>query len=327
MVKPGTENLEAYTLYLRGRYFANKTTADAFRVATEYFEQAIELDPASVAAHCGLAECLTLRGFGEFGDLPPREAMPRAKSAALRAMELDPAAPEPHQWLAGTMMFYDWNWERAEAHFKVATASGHNSSAEALYSVFLGAMSRHRESIPRILRAQTLDPVSVKIHRTVARCYTWAGEYERAVAHLRAALQMEPSHPTTHAWMGRALLAQGLFQEVLAASERAMDAAGRLPIFLELAGCAYAELGMHSEASLILQELRQLATRGYVSATYEANVLGAMGDLDEAFRLYDHAVEQRSGYLALLRVNPQINSRIRSDPRFTALLRQLRLDF
>jgi TolB-like protein/Flp pilus assembly protein TadD len=328
LVKPVTENLEAYTLYMRGRYFANKRTVDDLRLATEYFEQVIELDPASAPAHSGLAGCWSLRGFEEFGDLPPREAMPKAKAAALRAIALDPAGTEAHVWLGSVMMLYDWDWEGAETHFKLAVESGVNPIAHLWYAVFLAAMSRHEESITRVLRAQTLDPLSLPVHLTVARCYAWAGEYEKALEQLRATQHMEPHHPLSYAWFGRVYLAMGHFQDALTELQTGMDIAGRLPVLLELAGCAYGASGMHAEAREVLEELRQLARHRYVSPMFEAYVLGAMGELDEAFRAYDRAVEQRVGYLALLRVmHESASSTFRSDPRFAALLKKLQLDF
>jgi TolB-like protein len=328
LVKPVTQNLEAYTLYMRGRYFLNKRTVDDLRVATEYFEQAIELDPASAPVHSGLAACLSLRGFEEFGDLSPRKAMPQAKAAALRAIDLDPAGTEAHTWLGVVMMLYDWDWAGAEAQFKTATESGLNSIAHLWYAIFLGAMSRHEESIARILRAEALDPVSFPVHQTVARCYAWAGEYEKALQQLRATLQMEPRHPLTYAWFGRVFLGMHQFQDALTELQRGMEVAGRQPLLLGLAGCAYGELGMRGKACEVLEELRQLSSRRYVSPMFEVMVLGGMDELDETFCLYDRAVEQRSGLLAFLRATLENTSAaIRSDPRFAELLKKLRLDF
>ena len=328
LVKPATENLEAYNLYMRGRYCANKRTPGELRMATEYFEQAIALDPAFAQAHSGLAGCLALRGFEEFGELPPREAMPKAEAAALKAIELDPAATEGHLWLGVVRLLYDWDRAEAEAEFKKATASGQNSIAHLWYAVLLASESRYEESITRILQAQALDPLSLPVHQTVARCYAWAGEYDKALEHLRATLKMEPSHPFTYAWIGRALLGKGDFQEAATELQKGMEVAGRLPLLLQLTGCAYARLGLHEQAGDILAELRQLSTSRYVSPMFEAYVLAAMGRLDEAFRVYDSAVEQRCGLLAFFRITHEAASpEAKADPRFSALLKKVRLDF
>ena len=322
LVKPVTENLEAYTLYMRGRYFANKRTSDDLRVATEYFEQAIELDPSSAPAHSGLAACLSLRGFEEFGDLPPREAMPRAKAAALKAIDLDPSGTEAHIWLGVVMMLYDWDWAGAEEQFRTATESGLNPMAHMWYAVFLAAMSRHEESITRVLRAEALDPVSFPIHQTVARCYAWAGEYDKALEQLRTALEMEPRHPLTYVWIGRAFFGKRLFKEALTELTKGMEIAGRLPLLLQVTACAYGKLGMTAEAREVLEELGQLSNRRYISPMFEASVLGSMGELDEAFRAYDRAVEQRSGLFAFLNIHGALetfSTAVRGDPRFAAL--------
>ena len=328
LVKPATENLEAYTLYMRGRYFANKRTPEDLRVATEYFEQAIQLDPTSAAAHSGLAACWALRGFEEFGDLAPREAMPKAKAAALTAIDLDPAGLEARIWLGVVAMLYDWDRKEAEVQLKIASESGQNSIAHLWYAVLLATGLRHEESITRILGAQALDPLSLPVHQTVARCYAWAGEFEKALEQLRATQQMEPRHPLTYAWFGRIFLGMHRFQEALTELQRGMEVAGRLPLLLALAGCAYGQLGMHAKAGEVLEELRQLSTRRYVSPIYEAYVLGVMGELDEAFRLYERAVEQRSGLLAFLPITHEnASAAVRSDPRFAALLKRLRLAY
>ena len=320
LVKPVTENLEAYTLYMRGRYFANKRTGDDLRVATEYFEQAIELDPSSAPAHSGLAACLSLRGFEEFGDLPPREAMPRAKAAALKAIDLDPAGTEAHIWLGVVMMLYDWDWAGAEEQFRTATESGLNPIAHVWYAVFLAVMSRHEESITRILRAEALDPVSFPIHQTVARCYAWAGEYDKALEQLRTALEMEPRHPLTYVWIGRAYFGKQLFKEALTELTKGMEIAGRLPLLLQITGCAYGKLGMIAQAREVLTELGQLSKHRYISPIFEASVLESIGELDEAFRAYDRGLEERSGMFAFLNVHGALETfnTVAGDPRFAA---------
>lgn len=328
LVKPATENLEAYTLYMRGRYFASKRTADDLRIASGYFDQAVEVDPSSAAAHSGLAECWSLRGFEEFGDLAPREAMPKAKAAALKAIELDPASIEAHIWLGVVTMLYDWDWGQAETQFKMATESGSSSVAHLWYAVFLAAMSRQEESNSHILRAQTLDPVSIPVNHTITRCYAWAGKYDRALEQLRTTQQMEPHHPMTYAWLGRVYLWMHRPQEALTEVQTGMEVAGRLPLLLTVAGCAYGELGMLTKAREIVEELQEGSNRRYVSPIFQAYVLSAMRELDEAFHLYDQAVEQRAGQLAFLRVNQDVvRPAVRFDPRFTVLLKRIGLDF
>jgi len=328
LVKPVTENLEAYNLYMKGRYFVSRRTAENIRSAIRYFEQAIALDPSSAPVHSGLAACWSLLGFEEFGDLAPRDAMPQAKAAALRAIELDPSDTDARLWLGVITMLYDWEWAEAETQFRMATQSGLNSIAHLWYACFLAIMSRRDESLACVRRAELLDPISLPVNHTIARCYAWAGEYEKALEQLRATQQMDPHHPLTYAWLGRTYIGMGCFQDALTELQSGMVIAGRLPLLLQVTGCAYGRLGMYSKAREILEELRALPAPRYVSPTYQAYVLGAMGELDEAFGLFGCAMEQRSGLLAFLRVTQEMaNPALTSDPRYITLLQQLRLDF
>ncbi len=331
LVRPATDNLEAYTLYLRGRYFTNRRTLESLKIATEYFEQATERDSSYAPAYAGLGECWTLRGLVEWDDPELPLALPRAKQAALQSIALSPGLHEARGWLAAVHMLYDWDWPLAEAEFRRATESQpENSRAHLWYAIYLGAMGRHQESLARILRAQVLDPVSLPIHQIVARCYVWSGDYDTALEHLRTAREMEPGHPLTSAWTARALSGKGLFHEALEELRKAMAVAGRLPLLLALAGRAYGELGMRAEALGVLEHLRQESGRRHISPILAALVAGSVGDRDEAFRLYDLAYEQRSSDLAFLRVPnvslPDKSSTIRSDPRFQELLRKMQLD-
>jgi tetratricopeptide (TPR) repeat protein len=186
---------------------------------------------------------------------------------------------------------------------------------------------RYEESLALVLRAQALDPLSLPVHQTVARCYSWAGEYEKALSQLRTTQQMEPHHPLTYAWFGRVFLGMGRLEDALTQVQKGMEVAGRLPLLLQLAGCALGRLGKHREAGEILVELQQLSTRQYVSPTYQAYVLGAMGELGEALRMFERAVEQRSGLLALAHVTHETAvPALWSNPRFAALLKKAGLD-
>jgi serine/threonine-protein kinase len=328
LVKPSTDSIEAYTLYLRGRHAANRRTAEGLRAGIEYFDQAIARDPTYAAAHAERAACWALRGFEEFMDLPPREAMPQAKAAASKALEIDPLLAEAHGWLAVVATLYDWDWTEAEARFRRAIESApEHSMAHVWYAMFLGAMGRHEESLRIILRAEALDPISQLIHLSVGRCYFFAGEYDRALAQLRATLEMEPRHGLVYAWIGRALCGKGMYREAAAELETGMRVAGRSPVMLEVAGYAYGRSGLREEALATLRAFRQEASRRYVSPVCEARILVAIGELDEAFTRYDLAYQQRSGYLAFLRVDPDRGDPLRSEPRFAALLQKLHLNF
>jgi adenylate cyclase len=198
--------------------------------------------------------------------------------------------------------------------------------AHAWYAIFLGAMGRHEESIRMILRAEALDPLSHVIHLCAGRCYFFAGEYDRALVQFRATLEMEPGHGLVYAWIGRALCGKGMHRQAAEELEAGMNLAGRLPVMLMVAGYAHGRSGSRDKALDALKALRQQASRRYVSPVCEAAILVGIDELDEAFALYDVAYQQRSGYLAFLRVDPAREYPIRSDRRFVALLERLRLN-
>ena len=330
LVKPGTEMLDAYTLYLRGRYFANKRSLEGLTIASEYFEQAAERDPSYALALAGLAECWTLRGLVEWNDPALPQALPKAKAAALRAVGSNPGLHEARGWLAAVHMLYDWDWERAEVEFRRATESQPETCRASLwYSVFLSAMGRHGESLKRILRARALDPISLPVNQIAARCFVWAGEYDQALAQLQAVRELEPQHPVTCAWTARALCGGGRFSEALEEVNKGMTAAGRQPLLVAIAGRACGELGRRDEALAMLEELRQASTRRYISPMLPGLVLASVGELDEVFRLYEQAYAERASELAFLRVS-QVSlpdrPELRSHPRFRALLAKMRLD-
>lgn len=326
VVKPATEVLEAYTLYLRGRYCANKRTSEALRAGCEYFQLAVERDPSYALAYAGLAECYALRGFEEFGpDLTPTQALPPAKAAAVKALELDPAIADAHCWLGAIALLYDWDWAAAEREFQLALSLSPRAPLPLVwYATFLYARGRDDESLRIIERAEAHDPGSLIVQLTAARCCYFAGRYDDALKRVRATLEMEPTYMLAYLWMGRVYRAKGLLREAAAALEQGMKRLGRLPILLMLSGSVYGQLGMRDAALGILAELRQHAALRYVPAVYEATLLAGLGDMDEAFQRLNHAYEEGSGFLVFLR--DKVWDPLRSDPRFTALLKKMGLD-
>lgn len=316
-----TGAVEAYTLYLRGRYFAAKGTVEGFRVAVEYFEQAIEREPGYAVAYAGLAQCHALLGFEEFGDVPARDAMPQAKAAALKALDLAPELADAHCSLAWIAMLFDWDWEAAEAGFRRAIElDPAYSLAHMWYAIFLSTMGRHDEAIGRILHAEAIDPVNLRIHVTVGRCYYWARRFPEALDRLRATLEMEPGHLLTHSWIVRTLNAMGSHVEALNVVEAAIARFGRDPRLLMSLGRTYAELGREAEARQVVAELRHRGGDRY--AAYMVAVMKGLRDWDQVFELNNILHEERSGWLAFLEVDEALDGG-RADPRFGQLLAKL----
>jgi serine/threonine-protein kinase len=324
-VKPPTALIEAYTLYLRGRYFACKRTPEALRLAIEYFEQVIELDPDYALAHAGVGECYTLLGFEEFGNLAPCEAMPRAKRSLERALALDPEIAEGHNWRGAVAFLFEYDWPGAEAAFlRAINLRPAYALAHTWYAVFLSAMSRHEEAIERIHHAEQLDPLAVTIHTVLAHTYYLARRFDEALQRYLAILEMDPDNLRLQAWMARVYNATGQHERGLRVLETAIPRVGRRALLLVEQGRFLAGLGRQEEAYRIIEELDDLRRREYVPPLFTASIHRALGNKEEALGRFKEAVEQRSGHLPFLGVEPAWDP-LRDDPRFQALVEKLGL--
>ncbi len=328
MVKRATESLDAYTHYLRGHYLASKRTVEGFRAGIEHFERAIQRDPAYSLAYAELAGCWAFRGFDEFGDLPPLEAMPKAKAAVHDALELDQSLADAHLWKGVIAMLFDWDWSAAELEFQHSLAlAPEHALAHTWYAIFLGAMGRYEPSIRLVQRAASLDPLSLTIQHCVARIHVFGGRYDEALEQLRVVREMEPNNGLTYVWLGRALCRANRFREAVDQLEQGITLVGNLPTLLTVAGHAYGRIGAQDLALQMLQTLRQQGKRRYISPWCEGVILDGMGRVDEAFTLRELAFEHRSGFLAFLRVSPDLDPATLASPRGRALLQKMRLDF
>jgi serine/threonine-protein kinase len=328
LVEAGTDIIEAYTLYLRGRYFQMKLTAATFENALHYYEQAVGADPRYGRAYAGMADCYAMLGFDEFGGRPPEQAVPRAKVAVAKALELDPHLVETQCVHAIIGFLYDWDWLRAAREFEqLVTGSPPYSHALHWYALFLGAMGRHGESLRVIDRALAADPLAVYIHVAVARCLRFAGRFDQAIRRIESVLEMEPHSLPAWVELGRNYFLVGRPQDAARCLTELMGVLGRLPVLVAYAAGAYAASGATGEARSMLAELRSLARQRYVPPIYEVLALAWLGEFDEAFRLLDVAYAQRSGVLALLRTPEPRWECLRADPRFDALLKKMQLDF
>ncbi len=315
--------LEAYTLYLRGRHFALKRTIDSLRLAIDYFEQAIELDQEYALAYAGIGECYTLLGFEEFGDLPPREAMPRAKAAVERALELDPQMAEGYAWQAVLAFLYDYDWKAAEASFKRAIELKPTYSlAHTWYAVFLSAMARHEEALARIHHAEQLDPLAVIIQGVMGHIYYYASQFDEALRRYLTVLEMDPANLRVHSWLARLELVTRQLDRGRKRLEATMQRLGRPPILLVQLGCFFAELGRKEEARAIIEELERLGEHQHVSVVYTGFIYRALREPERLIQAYDEGIRQCSAYVPFLGVEPAWNY-LRQEPSFQALIDRL----
>jgi eukaryotic-like serine/threonine-protein kinase len=321
--KRPTINPEAYHLYLRGRYFWNKRTGEGMKRSIELFQQAIDLDPTYALAYAGMAD--TYLNLGGWGQLAPHDAYPRAKAAAARALQIDDSLAEAHIALAMATKEYDWDFARAEKAYRRALELNPNYAvAHMWYGECVAAVGRHPEAIAEFQRALKLDPLSLIINATLGRHgYFFARQYDQAIEQCQKTIDMDPHFWVAHHFLGGVYAATGRLQEALAAFTRARQLEPSLETISGL-GLTYGRLGQRDNALTALAELHNLAKTGYVSPINFALVHMGLGAKDEAFAWLKKALEHHSQWLSEIGVDPLFDS-LRSDPRFTALLRDIGL--
>lgn len=319
-----TEDPEAFQLYLKGRFWWNKRTEEAMWKGIRYFEEAIQKDPVYALAHAGLADSYNMLGF--YGMLPPKEAFPKARAAALRALEINDMLAEAYSALAYARHYHDWNWAGTEEGYQRALQSNPNyASAHQFYGTFLTCMGRPDESLARMKKAQELDPLSLIINSAVGWLHYYARQYDEAIEKLEKALEMDPHFFLAHLWWGFAVQEKGMRTEAEAAYEKAKTLSGGTPITIASLGHLYAVSGQRDKATAVLNELSELSKWRYVSAYYIAAIYAGLGDNDRAFEWLERGYEERAQALVFLKVDPHVDP-LRSDPRFTALLKKVGLE-
>ncbi len=321
--KPATDNLEAYNLYLQGRYYASKATQEGFNKAIGYLRHAIDLDPRYALAYNGLAYYYL---WASDFTLPPNDAMPKAREAATRALDIDPRLGEAHAFLAFISFHYDNNWPVAEREYRRAielTPSG--PWAHSFYGGSLIFVGRVDEGLAECRRAIELDPLSAETSANLGNNLYFARRYEQAIDQLRETVAMQPDYWLAHEYLGLAYTQTGRVGEAIGELERSRQLEADNPEIAGVLGFAYALAGQRDAAQQILAEWIERSSRQYVSGYDFAIIYAALGDTDQAFAWLHKTVEQRSIYRGWLRVDPVVDS-LRADPRFTELLKTVGLD-
>jgi serine/threonine-protein kinase len=323
LVIPPTGNLEAYDLYLKGRFFWNKRSSEGLQQGLQYFAQAIEKDPAYALAYAGLADSYVL--LGQFAFLPPQEAFPKASAVAQKALEINDQLAEAHNSLAFAKELYEWDWPTAEREFKRALALNPNyATAYQWYAEYLAAMNRFNEALVAIERARELDPFSLIINSVEAYIFLLNSLPELSIERYRQVIEREPNFPA-YAFLARAFLQKGRYDEAIAEIEKEIKFFGRKPVTMALLAYAYAANGKREEALKLRDELEQQSQHTYVEPCQMAILYSGLGDNDQAFRWLGQAYKDHSGALVFAKVDPFFNS-LRSDSRFTELLKKMGLE-
>lgn len=318
-----TSDPEAYAHYLQGRYYWNKRTLEGFKSAIGHFEQAIELDPDYALGHAGIADYYTMLSIFPYSFLPPSEAMPRAKSAAMRALEIDPGLAEAHASLGMINFGYEWNYAEAEKDFRVAIEMKPGYvTAHQWFSLFLGAMSRFEEAGIEARKSLEIDPRS-GISSSLATVWIYfSREYDRALEELRKSALIEPASFIPHLFLGYVLSAAGEYEQAIASFETACKLSGENLTALARLGYAYARAGRTAQANAILARFTEESKRRYIPAHHFAFLHLGMGNTDAFFAALEKAWQERSDYLPYLDIEPPFDN-VRKDPRFQDLLRRL----
>jgi TolB-like protein len=314
----------AYDAYLRGRHAWDKRSESNLHEGIRLFQESIDADPTYAPAYAGMADCYAQLGYGSY--ISPEDAFPRARAAARKALELDPALAEAHASLGYALMYYDWNFPGAEGEFQRAIELNPNDAiAHQWYAYLLTAMERPlRDAEGEIATAKSLDPLSVPINIDRAYILHYYERNEEALRSVGLALEMNPKYAPGYFWLGRIYTSQGRYAD----AETALQKIGALRTWtpaMAVQGYLYAKSGRPQEARNVLAEFDDLVRQGrYASGYAIAVVYAGLGDRDRVFSYLDAAYRERSHWLVWLKRDPRWND-VRSDPRFQNLVHKIGL--
>jgi TolB-like protein/DNA-binding winged helix-turn-helix (wHTH) protein/Flp pilus assembly protein TadD len=315
---------EAYEAYLKGRYFWNKRTADGLTTAVDHFNHAIEKDPSYAQAYSGLADAYALLGDWQYARMTPKEALPRARAAAIKALELDDTLGEAHTSLAFCLDGFDWDFEAGEREFRRAIelnpgyATGHH-----WYAWHLSLLGRKSEAIAEMRRAVDLDPLSLIINADLAELLLIAHLYDDSIRQSRKTIELDPNFGLAHNQLAQAYLQRQMRDEAIAELQKAIQLSGGSPTCRANLARAYAASGRRAEAVQLLSDLIRRSEPRNSHASEIAMIYAALGDRDHAMTWLERGYEERINPGVLLR--PGFDP-LRSDPRFQGLVRRMGLN-
>jgi eukaryotic-like serine/threonine-protein kinase len=318
-----TEDLRAYSLYLKGRYAWNRRTQEGVVEGIRYFEQAIAADPHYALAYTGLADSYALQV--DYRSVPVTEGLERSKAYARQALELDDTLAEAHASLAWCLFIYDWDWIAADREFRRAIGlDPRYASARQWYAMLLASQGRVEEGVAQGLKALELEHTSVSVLRTVGWAHYYARRFDQARYHLLRAVAMNPTADETYRVLSLTLTEMGDLEEAVRVAREATELPGAGTYTRATLGYVLGRAGRHAAARAVLEDLQRSAGAGYVSPAAFASVHLGLNEWDEALPWIERAFDDRRGWLAYLRVNPMFD-RVRDAAGFAALVRRMRL--
>jgi TolB-like protein/DNA-binding winged helix-turn-helix (wHTH) protein/Flp pilus assembly protein TadD len=317
-------NPQAYESFLKGRYFWNKRTADGLKVALAYFNQAIDEDPKYAQSYSGLADTFALLGDWQYAVMTPKEALPKAKAAAIKALELDSALGEAHNSLAFCLDGFDWDFNSAGKEFRRAIELNPGyATAHHWYAWHLSLLGRYDEAIVEMRKAESLDPLSIIINADLAELLVLAHSYDDSIRQSRKTIEMDPNFALAHNQLGQAYLQKQMHDEAIAELQKAVQLSAGSPTCIANLARAYAVSGKRSEAAKLLSDLKKRSNPSYSHASEIAVIYAALGDKNQAMTWLEKGYEERFNPGVLLR--PGFDP-LRSDPRFQELVRRIGLN-
>jgi len=318
-----TDDAEAYRLYLKGRHHWDRWTEDGFYKAIEYCQQAVEKDPSYALAHGGVADSYVLLGWNSY--LQPKDAFPKGKMAAMRALRLDPNLAEGHTPLAAVLWLYDWQWAEARAEFtRSLELNPTYATANHWFAEYLMTMGQHAEAVARMKKSQELDPLSLIISVAIGWALYMARQYDDAIDQLTQTVDLEPHYPVTHWILGLLLRKIGRYEQAITEGEEGVKLSGGSPLISAALAQTFAEAGKRDLAIQILDDLTRLAELRYIAPYFFAGIYTGLGEGDRAIEYLEKCYEEHSHWLIYLHMDPGMDG-LRSDPRFQNLLRRVGL--
>jgi len=320
VTKTYTTNPEAYQLYLKGNFYRTKYTEDGYKKGIEFYQKALDIDPNYASAYMGIAQ-----SYFTAADwyLPPVDAMPKAKAAALKAFEIDPDVPDVHEQLGLIAYWYDWDWPTAEREcLRAIQLKPDGSLGHAAYAWYLATAGQVNKAVEESQLAQTFSPLDLQTNANLAEAYNFARKYDSAVKQAKRAIELDQNFWMSHMYLGVAYERQRRYPDAIAALETARSLDNN-PVILGYLGYVYAAAGRRDDALRIAAEMKELSKQRYVPAYYLSFIYAGLDQKDEAFKWLDKAYETRSG-MTLIAVETVFDN-LHDDPRFTQLIEKLKI--
>ncbi len=323
LIRRDTEDAEAYRLYLQGRHHWNRWTEEGFYKAIGYFQQAVEKDPSYALAFTGLAESYVLLGWNSY--LPPKDAFPKGKAAAMTALRLDAELGEAHTPLAAALWLYDWRWQEAQTEFRRSLElNPAYPTANHWHAEYVMTMGHQLEAIAKMKNSQELDPLSLIINVAIGWAFYMARRYDEAIDQLLRTVELDPNYPVTHWILGLLYRKTGRYELAITAGEKGVNLSGGSPMMRAALAHTYGESGRAKEARQVLGDLTELANHKYVAPHFFAGIHIGLGENERAIEYLEKSWEDHSHWLIYLHLDPSMDA-LRSNPGFQDLLRRVGL--